>query len=105
LVVVKGGLDSRCELARFQLLQIFDQVVVILGLDSLLELGELLVNLLDHLAGELNFVLLVEVGDVLFQNFFETNELLNLRVLPLEVHECAESPASSCLLQRKQPVF
>jgi len=59
------------------LLQIFDQVVVILGLDSLLELGELLVNLLDHLPGELNFMLLVEVGDVLFQNIFETNELLH----------------------------
>ena len=102
---MKGGLDSRCELARFQLLQIFDQVVVILGLDSLLELGELLVNLLDHLAGELNFMLLVEVRDVLFQNIFETNELLHFGILLLEVHEGAESPVSSCLLQRKQPIF
>jgi hypothetical protein len=90
-----GGLDSWCELVRIQKLEIFYQVVVILGLDSLLELGELLVNLLDHLAGDLIFMLLVEVRDVLSENIFKTNELLHFRVLPLKVHEGAESLVSS----------
>jgi hypothetical protein len=50
-------------------------------------------------------MLLVEVGDVLFQNIFETNELLHFGILLLEVHEGAESPVSPSLLQRKQPIF
>ena len=77
------------------MLQIFNQVIVMLVLDSLLEIGELLVNLLDNLAGELNFMLLVEVRDVLSENFFKTNELLHFRVLHLKVDIGAESPVSS----------
>ena len=89
MVVVKGGLDSWCELARVQLFEIFDQVVIILGLDSLLERGELLVNLLNHLAGELSFELLVKARDVLFENIFKASELLHFGIILLEVHEGA----------------
>jgi hypothetical protein len=96
MVVVNGGLDIRCELTRLEMLDIFDQVVVILGLDSLLELGEFIVNLFDNLASDLNnFKLLVEVGNVLSENFFKTNELLHFIILSLKVHEGAESCVSS----------
>jgi hypothetical protein len=71
----------------------------------MLELGELLINILDHLAGELIIKLLVEVRDVLSENIFKINELLHLRVLPLKFHECADRSVPSRLLQRKQPVF
>jgi hypothetical protein len=92
---VKSGLDIWSELARFQILEIFDQVVVILGLDSLLELFESYVNLLDHLASELNFKLLVKVRDVFTEYIFKTNNILTLRYLSLEIQVCANSPLNS----------
>ena len=102
---MEGGLDSWSELSRFQELDIFDQVVIVLWLDSLLEKGEHLVNLLYHLAGQLNFKLLVEVRDVLSENIFKSNELLHLKILPLEVHVGVESPVSPLLMLREQPFF
>ena len=106
MVVVKGGLDIWCELTRLEMLDIFYHVVVIFWLDSLLELGEFLVNLFDNLASDLNtFKLLVEVRDVLSENFFKTNELLHFIVLSLKIHEGTESSVSFWLLLRKQPVF
>ena len=92
---MKSGLYCWSEFVRFQKLEILDQVVVILGLNSLFEMRKFLVNQLDHLAGELIFMLLVEVRDVLSENIFKTNELLHFRVLPLKVHEGAESLVSS----------
>jgi len=89
---VKGGLDIWSKLARFQILEIFDQVVVILGLYSLLELFESFVNLLNHLASELNFKLLDKVRDVLSEYIFKTNNFLTLRHLSLEIQVCANRP-------------
>ena len=88
---MKGGLDIWSELARFQIIEIFDQVVVILGLDSLLELFEFFVNLLDHLASELNFKLLVKVRDVFSEYIFKSINFLTLRHLSLEIQVSTES--------------
>ena len=113
---MNSGLDSWCELTRLQKLEIFYQIIVILSLDSLLELGELLVDLLYHLAGEFSFMLnlllselsfkfLVEVRDVFSENIFKTDELLHFETFPLEIYQGAKSLVSSRLLLRKQTIF
>jgi hypothetical protein len=102
---VKGGLDSWSEFARFQKLEILDQVVVILGLNSLFELGEFLVNHLDHLAGELNFKFLVEVRDVLPQYFFKTNQFFTVGILSLQIQVGDKSSLSPLFLLREQAIF
>jgi hypothetical protein len=74
-------------------------------MNSLLELGELLVNLLDHLAGALNFKLLVEVRDVYSEDIFKSNELLHFGICLLEVDVGAERSVPSRFLLREQPFF